>query len=236
VIDEIRSLRARRIMFLDPNLFANREYAKDLLQALTPLKLKWMALAPSDVTDDRELFGMMIRSGCEGVMIGFESFSQASMDHSGKKFNQVGRYKETVERLHRHGLAVSGCFVLGFDDDTPEILARTAETVYEIGIDFPRYAILTPFPGSSLFNRFKADGRLLTEDWSRYDSQHVVFQPKHISPEKLQKIFDNTIRQSYSYRHIIHRAQIAPHSRFLSLMANWGMRGALLSALKEEER
>jgi radical SAM superfamily enzyme YgiQ (UPF0313 family) len=235
VIDEIRSLRARRIMFLDPNLVANREYAKNLFQALTQLKLKWMALAPSDVTEDKELFDLMIRSGCEGLMIGFESFSQASMDHSGKKFNQVKRYKETVDTLHQCGLAVSGCFVLGFDDDTPEILSRTAETVYEIGIDFPRYALLTPFPGSRLFARFKADGRLLTEDWSRYDSQHVVFRPRHVSPEQLQKIFNDTIRQSYSYRHVFHRAQIAPHSQFLSLMANWGMRGALLSALKEEK-
>lgn len=234
VIDEIQQTRARRIMLLDPNLFANREYAKELLQALIPLKLKWMALASSDVTHDRELFELIIRSGCEGVMIGFESFSQASMNHNGKKFNQVKRYKETVETLHQRGLAVSGCFVLGFDDDTPESLARTAETVYDLNIDFPRYALLTPFPGSRLFTRLKAEGRLLTEDWSWYDSQHIVFQPKHLSPAQLQQIFTDTIKQSFSYRHIFHRAQVAPHSRLLSLMANWGLREALLSALKEE--
>jgi radical SAM superfamily enzyme YgiQ (UPF0313 family) len=234
VIDEIRSLRARRIMFLDPNLVSNREYAKNLLQALIPLKLKWMSLTPSDIVDDRELFGLMVRSGCEGVMIGFESFSQASLDRNGKKFNQVNRYKETVETLHTHGMAVSGCFVLGFDDDTPEILSRTAETVYDIGLDFPRYALLTPFPGSRLFTRFKNEGRLLTEDWSFYDSQHVVFQPKHLAPAQLQQIFSDTIKQSFSTRHIFHRARIAPHSWFLSLMANWGLGQALASAMKEE--
>ncbi len=234
VIDEIRSLRARHFMLLDPNLVANREYAKNLLQALIPLKLKWMGLAPSDLTNDRELFGLLVRSGCEGVMIGFESFSQASLDHSGKQFNQVERYKATVKTLHEHGLTVSGCFVLGFDDDTPEILARTAEIVYDLNLDFPRYALLTPFPGSRLFTRLKAEGRLLTEDWSRYDSQHVVFQPKHLSPAQLQQIFSETIKQSFSYRHIFHRAQVAPHSRFLSLMANWGLREALFSALREE--
>ncbi|MGC1376546.1 MAG: radical SAM protein [Anaerolineales bacterium] len=234
VVDEIRSLRARRIMFLDPNLVSNREYAKNLLQALIPLKLKWMALAPSDITDDRELFGLMARSGCEGVMIGFESFSQASMDQNGKKFNQVKRYKETVETLHRHGMVVSGCFVLGFDGDTPEILARTAEAVYDIALDFPRYALLTPFPGSRLFARFKSEGRLITEDWSLYDSQHVVFQPKHMTPAQLQQVFSDTLKQSFSYRHIFHRAQVAPHSRLLSLMANWGLRQALAASWKEE--
>jgi radical SAM superfamily enzyme YgiQ (UPF0313 family) len=234
VIDEIRSSGARRIMFLDPNLVSNREYAHALLQALTLLKLKWMAPAPADIVFDKELFGLMIRSGCEGVLIGFESFSQASLDRSNKKANQVERYKEIVTMLHAHGIAILGCFVLGFDDDTPDILMRTAQNVYEIGVDLPRYAILTPFPGSRLFTRFKADGRLLTEDWSTYDSQHVVFRPKHMSPMQLQDIFNNTIRQSFSYRHIFHRMQVAPHSRALSLLANWGLRETLFSAMAEE--
>jgi radical SAM superfamily enzyme YgiQ (UPF0313 family) len=234
VIAEIQSLRAGHIMFLDPNLISNREYARSLLEALVPLKLKWMAAAPSDVIDDRELFDLMVRSGCEGVLIGFESFSQASLDRNGKKFNQVNRYKEIVKALHAHGITVAGCFVLGFDDDTAEILARTAKIVYEIGIDFPRYALLTPFPGSRLFTRFKNQGRLLTEDWSLYDSQHVVFRPKHLSPAQLQQIFSDTLQQSFSYQHIFHRAQLAPHSLFLSLMANLGLRAALSSAGKEE--
>jgi radical SAM superfamily enzyme YgiQ (UPF0313 family) len=221
-------------MFLDPNLVSDREYAKNLLRALVPLKIKWMAPVPSNVADDCELFGLMVRSGCEGVLIGFESFSQASMDQNGKRFNQVKRYKEIVETLHKHGMVVSGCFVLGFDGDTPGGLARTAENVYDIGLDFPRYALLTPFPGSRLFARFKSEGRLLTEDWSLYDSQHVVFQPKQMTPAQLQQVFSETLKQSFSYRHILHRAQIAPHSRMLSLMANWGLRKTLISTWKEE--
>lgn len=236
VVDEIKRLRTRRIMFLDPNLVSDREYAASLLEALIPLKLKWMAPAPSDVVYDQEIFDLMIRSGCEGILIGFESFSQASMDRSGKKFNQVNRYKETVEILHKHKMAVSGCFVLGFDEDPPDVLSCTAETVYDLNIDFPRYAILTPFPGSQLFTRFKKDGRLLTENWSFYDSQHVVFQPKHMSPAQLQQIFSDAIKQSFSYRHIFHRAQVAPHSVLLSFMANWGLREALFSAQREEAR
>lgn len=236
VIDEIRSLHTRQVMFLDPNLVSDREYAKDLLEALIPLKLRWMAPTPADIVSDRELFHLMIRSGCNGVMIGFESFSQPSLDRSGKTFNQVSQYKEVVRTLHTHGMAVLGCFMLGFDDDTPEILARTAAIVYDLQIDLPRYALVTPFPGSRLFARLKSEGRLLTEDWSRYDSQHVVFQPRHMSPAQLQQIFAETLEQSLSYRHILHRARVAPHSLFLSLMANLGLREALWSAKKQEIR
>lgn len=233
IIDEIRGLKSRRIMLLDPNLASDREYAKALFHALIPLKLKWMAPASSEIVDDPEIFDLMVSSGCDGVMIGFESFSQASLDRIGKKFNQVNRYKEIVKTLHARGVAVSGCFVLGFDDETPEDLERTADIVYDIGVDFPRYAILTPFPGTRLFDRVKKEGRLLTEDWSFYDSQHVVFQPKHLSPRHLQELFDDTIRKSFSYRHIFHRARGAPHSLLLSLMANLGLREALFSAWRQ---
>jgi radical SAM superfamily enzyme YgiQ (UPF0313 family) len=234
VIAEIQSLHTRQVMFLDPNLVSDREYASNLMEALIPLKLKWMAPTPVDIVYDRELFDLMIRSGCNGVMIGFESFSQPSLDRSGKKFNQVSQYKEIVHTLHTHGMAVLGCFMLGFDDDTPESLARMAEIVYDIDIDLPRYALVTPFPGSRLFARLKSEGRLLTEDWSRYDSQHVVFQPNHMSPAQLQQIFSDTLWQSLSYRHIFHRARVAPHSTFLSLITNLGLREALWSAKKEE--
>jgi radical SAM superfamily enzyme YgiQ (UPF0313 family) len=233
VVDEIRSLRTRRVIFLDPNLVSDRDYASRLLEALIPLKLKWMAPTPADVIYDSELFDLIVRSGCEGVLIGFESFSQASLNRNGKKFNQVHRYKEIVNTLHARGIAVSGCFVLGFDDDTPEILEQTAENVYEIGLDFPRYALLTPFPGSHLFSHFKREGRLLTEDWAYYDSQHVVFRPRHMAPARLQQIFDDTLKRSFSYGHILHRARQAPHSMLLSLVANWGLREALASAWKE---
>ena len=159
-----------------------------------------------------------------------------SLNRSGKKFNQVNQYKDIVKILHANEIAVLGCFVLGFDDDTPEILSHTAEIVYDINVDLPRYALLTPFPGSHLFTRFKKEGQLLTEDWSLYDSQHVVFQPKHMLPARLQQIFSDTLKQSFSYQHIFHRAQIAPHSRLLSLASNWGLRQALLSSWKEEAK
>lgn len=234
VINEIQSLRTHRIVFLDPNLTSDREYAKRLMQSLIPLKIKWMAPISADVVYDRELFELMQHSGCEGVLIGFESFSQISLNRNGKKFNQVNQYKEIVNTLHAHNMGVSGCFVLGYDDDTPEILARTAEFVYDIGVDFPRYALLTPYPGSRLFTRFKSQGRILTEDWSLYDSQHVVFRPNRMSANQLRQIFYNTLKQSFSYRHIFHRMHIAPHSPFLSLLANWGLREAILSVWKED--
>lgn len=231
VIDEIRSLRSRLITFLDPNLVSDRDYARRLLEALVPLHLKWMAPAPSDIIYDHELFDLMVRSGCRGLLIGFESLSQASLDRSGKVHNRVSQYREIVKTLHENGIAVLGCFVLGFDDDDPGILKRTAEIVYNLEIDLPRYALLTPFPGSRLYYRLKSEGRLLTEDWSLYDAQHVVFRPKQLEAAELQEIFDNTLRQTYSYRHIFHRVRVSPLGKVMAVMANWGTRQFLLSTL-----
>lgn len=234
VVDEIKSLKTRHVIFLDPNLVSDREYAKNLLQALIALKIKWMAPVTSDIIYDRELFELIVRSGCEGVLIGFESFSQTSLNRSGKKFNQVNQYQAIISTLHAHGIAVLGCFVLGFDEDTPEILARTAEIVREIKVDLPRYALLTPFPGTSLFNHFKSQGRLLTEDWSLYDSQHVVFQPKHLSPAQLQQVFFETVKQSYSLQHIFQRTSLRTPSRALALLSNLSLHRILLSTWHAE--
>ncbi len=236
VVDEIRGLHTRHLLFLDPNPLSNRAYAGSLFEALIPLKLKWMAPAPSNVIYDRELFELMVRSGCEGLMIGFESFSQDSLAENQKTANCVRHYQAIVKTLHAHQIVILGAFMLGFDSDTAEDLNNMAQAVCSLQVDFPRYGLLTPFPGSLLFAKFKADGRLLTEDWSFYDGQHVVFQPKHMSPGELQRIFRRTISQTYSLRHVFQRMRATPHTRLLVLMANLGLRGALASTWTAEAR
>lgn len=236
VVDEIRGLHTRHLLFLDPNPLSNRAYAASLFEALFPLKLKWMAPAPSDVIYDRELFELMVRSGCEGLMIGFESFSQDSLDENHKTANRVRQYQDIVKTLHAHQIVILGAFMLGFDSDTAEGLKDMAQAVCDLQVDFPRYGLLTPFPGSLLFAKYKADGRLLTEDWSFYDGQHVVFQPRHMSPSELQLTFNRTVTETYSLRHVFHRMRATPHTRLLVLMANLGLRGALASARTAEAR
>lgn len=197
VIEEMKTIQSKYMILLDPSPISDKEYAKQLFEALIPLKLKWGGLSTINFAEDDELVDLMIRSGCVGTLIGFESIDQTNMKDCGKTFNKVSKYKENVRKLHEKKIPVLGCFVLGFDNDTVEGLNDLADIVEDIGIDLPRYAALTPFPGTSLFKKFDAERRILTRDWALYDCQHVVFQPKNMSPEQLQEILVKTWKSSY---------------------------------------
>lgn len=224
VVDEIRRLKPRGVMFYDPNLAADREYTSGLLEALIPLRLRWGGSATVDIIDDKELLDLAVRSGCEMLLFGLESFSQPSLNRSGKSFNQVSRYKEAVRITHEHGIGVLGCFVLGFDDDTKDGLKRTVEAVDDLGIDLPRYTVLTPFPGTRLFSRLEEEGRILTRDWSLYDTQHVVYQPKHLAAWELQQILHEAWKRSFVIPRVARRVARSRRLKLLSLVGNLGGR------------
>lgn len=224
VIDEIRCSNPRGVMFYDPNLTVDREYAQELLEALIPLKLRWGASATVDIADDKEFLELAVKSGCEMLLFGLESVSQPSLNRSGKSFNQVAKYKEAVQTVHDHGMSVLGCFVLGFDHDTKEELERTVETVDDLGIDLPRYTVLTPFPGTSLFSRLEAEDRILTRDWSLYDTQHVVFQPRHMAAWELQRILHDVWKRSFTVPRIVKRVAGTRKLKLLNLVGTVGMR------------
>jgi radical SAM superfamily enzyme YgiQ (UPF0313 family) len=170
------------------------------------------------------LLSLVARSGCRGLLIGFESLSQAALAETRKGFNMRKDYRFVVERLHAAGIAIMGCFVFGFDNDTPRTFADTVDFVNEANIDLPRYALLTPFPGTPLFNRLKREGRILTDDWGLYDGQHVVFQPRQMSPRDLLAGIERAWKATYSYRSIFKRLAGARIQLPIAFGANLGYR------------
>jgi radical SAM superfamily enzyme YgiQ (UPF0313 family) len=117
-----------------------------------------------------------------------------------------------------------GCFVFGMDHDTPDVFAETARFIVEAKIDLPRFAIVTPFPGTPLFDRLKAEGRILTEDWERYDGQHVVFQPANMSVEQLHQGTEMAWKHAYSYLSIWQRLAGSRREPLIAIAANMGYR------------
>ena len=216
--------RDRRLIFVDLNLIADRAYARALFQALIPLRVQWYGLATTLLADDAELLALAQASGCRGLLIGFESILPGNVRGANKAFNRPERYALVVERLQAHGIAVYGCFVFGMDEDTPEVFEATARFAVETGIDLPRFAILTPFPGTPLFRRLEHEGRILSRDWGLYDGQHVVFQPKHLSPAELQSGTERAWRLAYSARSIWRRLRRSPAPLRVALAANLGYR------------
>jgi len=210
VVADIRQTGARKLIFVDLNLIADPAYAARLFEALIPLRVQWYGLATSLIGDDPGLLALMARSGCRGILIGLESLSGKNLRETRKGFNTPGKYGELVAALHRHGIALQGCFVFGLDHDTPSVFMETARFVVDARIDLPRFAAVTPFPGTPLFTRLDQEGRILTRNWELYDGQHVVFQPAQMSVEQLQRGIEEAWRFAYSARSIATRILASP--------------------------
>jgi radical SAM superfamily enzyme YgiQ (UPF0313 family) len=224
VIADIRQMGARRLIFLDLNLIADVDYAKELFTALIPLKIKWGGLATTTIAWDDELLDLAARSGCRGLLLGFESLSQASLNETKKAFNMRRDYHFVVEQLHARGIAIMGCFVFGFDHDTLATFDETVDFVMDANIDLPRYAIQVPFPGTGVYKRLLAEGRITTQNWSLYDGQHVVYQPKQMSADELLQHTGRAWRKTYSYGSILKRLANARIQLPVALSANLGYR------------
>ncbi len=216
VTEDIRRHGARKLIFVDLNLIADRGYAVRLFRALVSLRVQWYGLATVLLADDPELLELAAKSGCRGLLMGLESISSENLRASGKGFNSPDRFVLVVERLHEHGIALQGCFVFGLDSDDTDIFVKTAEFAVAARIDLPRFAIVTPFPGTALYKRLASEGRILTRNWELYDGQHVVFQPKRMSVRELEEGTETAWKHSYAYRSILSRL---PHSP-----APWGVR------------
>lgn len=224
VIADLRQMRAKRTIFLDLNLIADLPYARELFTALIPLKLRWAGLVTTTIAWDEELLDLAARSGCRGLLIGFESLDQKALDQSRKSFNMRKDYRLVVDRIHDRGIAIMGCFVFGFDVDTADTFERTIDFVMESRMDLPRYAIAVPFPNTGLFRRLKAENRLLTEDWSLYDGQHVVFEPRNMSPDELLERTNRAWKKTYQYNSIARRLAGSGTRMLVSGAANLGYR------------
>ncbi|OGV67551.1 MAG: hypothetical protein A3K19_13390 [Lentisphaerae bacterium RIFOXYB12_FULL_65_16] len=207
VVAEVRRIPARRFAFNDVNIIEDRDYARELFRALIPLKKTWGGLATTDIAQDPELLELMARSGCAYLLLGFESLAERALQGIGKAFNRPEDYPSVCRALHDRGIVIQGCFIFGMDSDTPDIFRDTVAAVNELQIDIPRYAVFTPYPATRAYQRLKAEDRLLHEYWPDYDTQHVVFRPKNMSPEELDAGFIRAWTETFTLKSIRHRVR-----------------------------
>jgi radical SAM superfamily enzyme YgiQ (UPF0313 family) len=224
VIEDIRRVGKRKILFIDLNLISDRAYARQLFEALIPLNIRWFGLSTSLIGRDQALMETMARSGCSGLLIGFETITDAGLGAINKRFNDPSLYGSLIADLHRLKIGIQGCFVFGNDEDRPDVFDRTAEFVIETGIDLPRFALLTPFPGTGLHTRLEREERILTRNWELYDGQHVVFQPRHMTTRELQEGHVRAWKKVYGYGAIARRLAKARIDLPLAIAANLGYR------------
>ena len=224
VVAEIEMFKSKEVLFPDVNLIADRSYAIELFTALIPLKKFWFGLVTSSVGIDDELISIFQKSGCAGLLIGFESVSQSSQSFIKKGVNKVLEYDELMKRLHNAGILVQGCFAFGGDDEDESVFERTVEMVLKTKIDLPRYSILTPFPKTQLYSQLEKEDRIVEHNWSMYDVEHCVFKPLKMTKEQLENGLEWAWRETYKYSSIYKRLGMTNPKPIIAYMVNGGYR------------
>ena len=227
VIDELKTLKNKRIVFFDPNFFQQKEYALEIMEALGKMKKLWGCNATIMLAKDDELLESASKNGCRGVLLGLESLSAESLKNARKAFNKPNKFKDAIAKIRSYKIFAHGCFVLGFDSDTKEDLKSLPEQVNYLGLDLARFAILTPMPNSELYIRLEKEDRIITKNWLLYDQNHAVFMPKNMTPSELEEIYHYVWKETFTIGKIIERTFKNNHSIIEKLMlmgANLGFK------------
>ncbi len=215
-------LKKRLLYIIDSNIAGDRRFALELLKLLEEYDLLWYGHAPVSVAFDPDLLRGFSRSGCIALNIGFESFSAKNLRVMGKGFNQPPRYGEAIRRVHDHGIGIMGTFIVGLDDDDPEVFQRIIDFCGDHQLDWALTFIMAPYPGTDSFDRLKREGRVFCEDWEKYDSLNAVYRPLLMSVDELERGMRRIWKEVFSlpsiYRRVLKRPWIHP---LFYLMLNW---------------
>jgi len=200
VLDELEAIDNKNIFFSDNTILGYGEKAEQraiqLFRGMVDrgLNKRWFSQVNIDIAYSPEVLKWAQKSGCSGLAIGFESVSEDALQAMHKVRNLkvgVAKYKEGIKRVHDHGIALAGAFVLGSDGDTKDVFQRTTEFVLDANVDASQFTIITPLPGTRLYSSLQQEGRLLytnyPDDWTHYDFTEVVFKPKHMTPDELME-------------------------------------------------
>ena len=209
VVEEIQQMPNRVFAIHDPSLTVNPSYARELFKELIKQKVHkgWVSNGNANVLGkiDDEFLDLAYKAGCVEWFVGFESVSQESLNGIKKTVNKVEDFKRMIKRVHKHGMAIQGGIIFGFDQDTPDIFDATLEKMYEWELDAVEVNILTPYPGTPLFDRLEHEGRLLTKDWKRYNQVEVVFKPKNMTEKELFEGTRKVAKRFYTMPNVIVR-------------------------------
>jgi len=213
VIEEVRQIKrqARLLFFIDDNISSDLEQAKELMRALIPLRVRWVSQSAINVAWDDEALDLMRRSGCQGVLVGFESLDAISLEQMNKGFNlKQGGPREAMKRFREHGLRIYGTFIFGYDHDTPESFERSVDFARDESLFIAAFNHITPFPGTPLYHRMQAEHRLLFPRWwldERYRYNMIPFQPAGMTPAELADHCIEARRRFYSWPSILQRVR-----------------------------
>jgi radical SAM superfamily enzyme YgiQ (UPF0313 family) len=199
---EIERLPGRHLYFLDDHLFGDRRFAAALFDGMRGMGRVFQGAATVDSILDGRVVERAAEAGLRSLFVGFETLAPRNLAHSNKRQNLGRDYAAVANRLHDLGVMINGSFVFGMDDDEEDVFARTVEWAIEHGITTATFHIQTPYPGTRLFARTEAAGRILTRNWDLYDTRHAVYRPARLTPEALERGYHRAYREFYRWSSI----------------------------------
>jgi radical SAM superfamily enzyme YgiQ (UPF0313 family) len=208
---EIDRLPGRHLYFLDDHLFGDRRFAAALFEGMRGMGRLFQGAATVDSILRGNVVEKAAEAGLRSLFVGFETLAPANLIGSNKHQNLGRDYAAVTRRLHDLGVMINGSFVFGMDEDDEHVFRRTVDWAIDHGITTATFHIQTPYPGTRLFARTEADGRILTRDWDLYDTRHVVYQPARLTPEQLKNGYDWAYREFYRWSSIA-RASLSHES------------------------
>lgn len=210
IIEEIKQVKKPLIFFVDDNITSNMEQAKEFFRALIPLKIRWVSQASINAAHDEEFLELIKASGCQGLLIGFESLNPENLRKMHKSFNTMkGGYERALENLRRHGIRLYVTFILGYDDDNGDTLTETLAFAMRHKFYIVAFNHLTPFPGTPLYERLQREGRLLYDRWwldPDYRYGMVPFAPRGMTAEEVKQRCLDARQSFYSLPSIFKRS------------------------------
>ena len=224
VIEEVSSLGGW-VGFVDDNITGHARRAKELFEALIPLKRRWIGQADLTMARDPELLSLAARSGCQAMFVGLESLSQENLRATGKSPNLGTDMGAAITTIHKAGIEIIGSFVLGLDGDDCRVFARTVEFAERHKLVAAQFAVLTPFPGTAMRQQLESENRILDHDWSHYTMSNVVFRPRHMTDLELRQGQQYAYRRFYSIPSILRRSFTVRRKFLGRLLVNLSYRG-----------
>jgi radical SAM superfamily enzyme YgiQ (UPF0313 family) len=206
IIADIESCEEKYLFFLDDNITGNKRFAKELFREMKPLRRIWVGQASIQVANDPELMKLAYQSGCRALLIGFESMSDSGINQYHKTLKTVGENVAAVKRLQDNGIMTMASLIFGLDSDTPEIFGIAHDFLTRSKAAFFQACVMTPYPGTPVFSKLRAEGRILTDDWTRFDASKVIIRPENLSPDELLEGYNRLKWHFYSNRSILKRS------------------------------
>jgi radical SAM superfamily enzyme YgiQ (UPF0313 family) len=214
IVEEMREAKERynswTFIFSDDNFAGNQKWAMELCAAMEPLKISWASQCDILISRNDKLLAAMRRSGCQGLILGLEATRQDTLREAGKKFVKADSYEWRIRKIQAAGISLWGAFIFGFDHDNWVDLMNTCRFAQRMNLAMSCYPILTPYPGTEIYEQYTREGRILTRDWDRYNGASVVYQPRLLTPKQLRHAQMAAFAEFFTLRSTLRRLKAWP--------------------------